>query len=96
MKIKKKNKKQENKFGVYNGNIIDSETLAIDSEFEIEEYEGDSLTIAEIKSQTKKDKKPEIPNIVKPKKKINFFLYKLTVYIIILLLIISLFIFLVV
>ncbi|AUB31975.1 hypothetical protein [Spiroplasma floricola] len=92
---KKKKKQQNNKFGVFNGNVINSETLGYDQEFEIENYQDESLIITEIKKQHLKEKKPEINNKNK-KGKANYFIYKLTAYIIILLLIVLLIVWLVV
>ncbi|WP_338984792.1 hypothetical protein [Spiroplasma endosymbiont of Diplazon laetatorius] len=86
---KAKKKTETSKFGVFNGNVVNSETLAYDQEFEIENYKDDSLTISEIKSPILKDKKSESNNKNK-KRKTNYFIYKITAYIIILLLIVVL------
>ncbi|WP_339020625.1 hypothetical protein [Spiroplasma endosymbiont of Atherix ibis] len=91
---KKKKKEQNNKFGVFNGNIINNETLGYEQEFEIDNYKDDSLTITELKKQSSKDKKPENSNKNK-KGKANYFIYKLAAYIIILLLIVLLIVWLV-
>ncbi|WP_101780978.1 hypothetical protein [Spiroplasma monobiae] len=86
---KKKKKTETNKFGVFNGNVVNSETLAYDQEFAIENYKDDSLTISEIPNSVLKDKKSDSNNKNK-NKKANHLIYKITAYIIILLLIISL------
>ncbi|QEH62212.1 hypothetical protein SCHIN_v1c10190 [Spiroplasma chinense] len=84
--------KGKNKFGVFNGNVVNSETLAYENEFVIEEYQDDSLTISEIKAskpRTKKEeRKQELAN--KPKRKVNALIYKIIAGLIILLTIILL------
>ncbi|AGR42415.1 hypothetical protein [Spiroplasma diminutum] len=96
MKNKKnKVKSDTSKFGVFNGNVISSETLAYDHEFEVENYQDDSLTITEIKIPASKDKKGEVNNKIK-KRKTNYLIYKVTAYIIILLIIVLLIIWLVI
>ncbi|WP_339033905.1 hypothetical protein [Spiroplasma endosymbiont of Cantharis rufa] len=90
MKKKKVKKKSENnKFGVFNGSVINSETIGINQEFAIEDYKDSSLTISEIKS-TKSINKKNDNNVKNKKRKTNYLIYKITAYIIILLLIILL------
>ncbi|QHX36945.1 hypothetical protein [Spiroplasma sp. BIUS-1] len=86
---KTKKKTETSKFGVFNGSVVNSETLAYDQEFEIENYKDDSLTISEIPTPILKEKKAE-SNVKNKKKKTNYFIYKITAYIIILLIIILL------
>jgi len=84
----KKNKK-ENKYGVFNQNIINSETINTENDFDITPYQDDSLTIAEIKGSGKKNfKSNEIIN-KKPKKKISYLFYKIIILLIIALTIID-------
>ncbi|AHB36704.1 hypothetical protein SAPIS_v1c08590 [Spiroplasma apis B31] len=87
-KIKEKKIKGENKFGVFNGNVINSETVGYDPEFTIEEYRDDSITITEVKEKDVKHKKIEI-NPSKIKKKANVWIFKVISYIVILLIIVG-------
>lgn len=65
-----KKEKNTNKYGVFNGNLIKSETVASETEFVIEPYKDDSITITKIETKSKKRvKKDEVPTKVKKKHK---------------------------
>ncbi|WP_053946515.1 hypothetical protein [Spiroplasma cantharicola] len=95
---KKTNKKKlaKNKFGVFNGNIVNSETLGVDQEFAIENYKDSSLTISEIEKTSPLNKKDWENNIKSKKRKTNYLIYKIAAYIIILLIIVLLIVWLVI
>ncbi len=88
-KKKTKKKSENNKFGVFNGSVINSETIGINQEFAIENYKDSSLTISEIENTTSINKKSD-NNVKAKKRKTNYLIYKITAYIIILLIIILL------
>ncbi|AHI53219.1 hypothetical protein [Spiroplasma culicicola] len=94
MKNKKKKIKGENKFGVFNGSVINSDTLAYDQEFVVEEYSDDSLTISEIDKASLASKR-ELKNDVKvkSKRKFNTLIFKIIAYVIVLLIIVGIIVF---
>ncbi|AOG60747.1 hypothetical protein SHELI_v1c07980 [Spiroplasma helicoides] len=97
MKEKKKKIKGENKFGVFNGIVINSETLGNEQEFKIEEYKDDSLTITELKTDDSQTDANVIVSEkqIKPKRKINLIIYKIIASLVILLIIISIIVYLI-
>ncbi|QGS52292.1 hypothetical protein [Spiroplasma tabanidicola] len=95
---KNKDKKNTNKFGVFNGNVINSETFVLENEFKVEEYHDESLTITEVKTKTLKEDEELIikENLIKKRKKINSTVYKVIAYVIILLVIVAIIVYLIV
>ncbi|QBQ08062.1 hypothetical protein SGLAD_v1c08630 [Spiroplasma gladiatoris] len=98
IKNKKIKNKNPNKFGVFNGNVINSETFGLENEFKVEEYHDESLTITEIKTKTLKEDEELVikENLIKKRRKINSLVYKIIASIIIFLVIIIIIVYLII
>ncbi|ARU91186.1 hypothetical protein SCLARK_00474 [Spiroplasma clarkii] len=70
-KQKDKSEKNTNKYGVFNGNVIKSDTIVADTEFIIEPYKDESITITQISGDSyKRQKTLETPPKIKKSQRI--------------------------
>ncbi|ASP27930.1 hypothetical protein SCORR_v1c01550 [Spiroplasma corruscae] len=84
--MRRKKVRNSSKYGVFKGNIINSETILENDNLTVEEYNDDDLSIKIINKNV--DSEDDKLLIQKRKNKKNFFVYKVFGYIIILLLLI--------